>query len=105
MQKEVEAKRERYACGDAPGVLLRGEPSGKVGRQFGFRITRITITRRILMLQAAIAFFILAIIAAIFGFGGIAAGASSIAQILFFVFLVLFIISALMNVMRGRNPV
>ena len=57
------------------------------------------------MLQAAIAFFILAIIAAIFGFGGIAAGATSIAKLLFFVFLVLFIISALMNVMRGRTPV
>ena len=57
------------------------------------------------MLQAAIAFFILAIIAAIFGFGGIATGATTIAKILFFVFLVLFLVSALMNVMRGRNPV
>ncbi len=56
------------------------------------------------MLQAAIAFFILAIIAAIFGFGGIAAGASSIAQILFFVFIVLFLISFVMNLTRGRAP-
>ncbi len=56
------------------------------------------------MLQAAIAFFVLAIIAAIFGFGGIAAGASSIAQLLFFLFLVLFVVSLLMNVFRGRSP-
>jgi uncharacterized membrane protein YtjA (UPF0391 family) len=38
-------------------------------------------------------FFIVALIAALFGFGGIAAGASSIAQVLFFVFLVLFVVS------------
>lgn len=56
------------------------------------------------MLQAALAFLVLAIIAAIFGFGGIAAGATSIAQTLFFVFLVLFIISFVFNLARGRNP-
>src|SRR5690606_14144868 len=44
---------------------------------------------RNIMLHYAIIFFIIAIIAAVFGFGGIAAGASSIAQILFVVFLVL----------------
>jgi uncharacterized membrane protein YtjA (UPF0391 family) len=45
------------------------------------------------MLWWALIFFIVAIIAAIFGFGGIAAGAMSIAKILFWIFLVLFIIS------------
>lgn len=40
------------------------------------------------MLQAAAVFFIIAIIAAIFGFGGIAAGATQIAKILFFLFLI-----------------
>lgn len=49
------------------------------------------------MLQAAIAFLILAIIAAVFGFGGIAAGATSIAKILFFVFIVLFVFSFAVN--------
>jgi uncharacterized membrane protein YtjA (UPF0391 family) len=34
-----------------------------------------------------------AIIAAIFGFGGIAAGAASIAKILFYIFLILFVVS------------
>jgi uncharacterized membrane protein YtjA (UPF0391 family) len=56
------------------------------------------------MLQAAIAFFVLAIIAAIFGFGGIAAGATSIAKVLFFVFIVLFVFSFLVNILRGRTP-
>jgi len=45
------------------------------------------------MLRFAIIFFIIAIIAAVFGFGGISAEAEGIAKILFFIFLVLFVIS------------
>ncbi len=52
------------------------------------------------MLYYALVFFIVAVVAALFGFGNIAAGASSIAQILFFVFLVLFVISLLMGLFR-----
>jgi uncharacterized membrane protein YtjA (UPF0391 family) len=47
------------------------------------------------MLYWAAVFFIIALIAAIFGFGGIAAGAVGIAKILFFVFLVLAIVALL----------
>ncbi len=47
------------------------------------------------MLKWSVIFFIVAIVAAIFGFSGIAEGAASIAQILFFVFLALFIIAIL----------
>jgi len=52
------------------------------------------------MLQAAAVFFIIAIIAAVFGFGGIAAGATEIAKILFFIFLIVFVISLVMGLMR-----
>lgn len=45
------------------------------------------------MLRWAVTFLIIAIIAAIFGFGGVAEGATDIAQILFYIFLVLFVIS------------
>ena len=45
------------------------------------------------MLHYAIIFFIIAIIAAVFGFGGIASSAAGIAQILFVNFLVLAIAS------------
>jgi uncharacterized membrane protein YtjA (UPF0391 family) len=55
------------------------------------------------MLGWAIGFFLIAIIAAVFGFGGIAAGASSIAQILFFVFIVLFLASLIMSFFRRGN--
>ena len=47
------------------------------------------------MLNYAITFFIIAIVAAFLGFTGIAGSAASIAQLLFFVFLVLAVISFL----------
>lgn len=52
------------------------------------------------MLRWAIAFLIIALIAAVFGFGGIAAAATDIARILFLVFLVLFAISLVFGLMR-----
>jgi uncharacterized membrane protein YtjA (UPF0391 family) len=56
--------------------------------------------RRSLMLYYALVFFIIAIIAAAFGFGGIAAGAASIAKLLFFIFLVIFIVTLIMGLVR-----
>lgn len=45
------------------------------------------------MLNWALTFLVLALLAAIFGFGGVASASMGIAKILFFVFLVLFVIS------------
>ena len=56
------------------------------------------------MLRWSIAFFIVAIVAAVFGFGGIAAGASDIARVLFFFFLVVFVISLVWGLLTGRQP-
>ena len=56
------------------------------------------------MLYWALIFFVVAIIAAVFGFGGIASASAGIAQILFFVFIVLFIAGLVMHFMRGRTP-
>jgi uncharacterized membrane protein YtjA (UPF0391 family) len=55
------------------------------------------------MLSWALTFLVIALIAAVLGFGGIAGSATYIAQILFFVFIVLFIISLI--VPRLRPPV
>jgi uncharacterized membrane protein YtjA (UPF0391 family) len=52
------------------------------------------------MLHYAAVFFVIALIAAVFGFGGIAAGATEIAKILFFVFLVGFVISLLVGLFK-----
>lgn len=64
-------------------------------------VTDIIVHLKVLvMLRWALIFFIVAIIAAVFGFGGIAAGAASIAKILFYIFLVLFAISLLTGLLR-----
>jgi uncharacterized membrane protein YtjA (UPF0391 family) len=52
------------------------------------------------MLRWALGFFIIAIVAAIFGFGGIALAAAGIAKILFFIFLVLFLVALLGGLVR-----
>lgn len=52
------------------------------------------------MLRYAAIFFVIAIVAALFGFGGIAAGATEIAKILFFFFLVIFVVTLLMGLFR-----
>ena len=57
------------------------------------------------MLNWALTFFILAIIAAVLGFGGIAAGAASIGKILFVLFLVLFAVSLIAGAGRRRSGV
>jgi uncharacterized membrane protein YtjA (UPF0391 family) len=54
----------------------------------------------VIMLSWALAFFIVAIIAAVFGFTGIAAGAAEIAKILFVVFVVLFLVSLVAGLLR-----
>ncbi|MCF6157284.1 MAG: DUF1328 domain-containing protein [wastewater metagenome] len=56
------------------------------------------------MLYWAIVFFIISIIAAVFGFGDIAAATSGIAKILFFIFIVLFIISLVVGLIRRPRP-
>ena len=57
------------------------------------------------MLSWAITFFIVAIVAALFGFGGIAAGAVEIAKVLFFLFLIAFVVSLILHLRgRGRMP-
>ena len=56
------------------------------------------------MLSWALTFLIVAIIAAFFGFGGIAEAATDIARVLFFIFLVLFVVSLIFGLIRRRRP-
>ena len=53
------------------------------------------------MLHYAVVFFVIALIAALFGFGGIAASAVVIAKILFIVFAVLTVASLLFGLVRS----
>ena len=55
------------------------------------------------MLGWSILFLIVAIIAGVFGFGGIAVAATDIARLLFVVFLILFVISLILG-RRSTSP-
>jgi uncharacterized membrane protein YtjA (UPF0391 family) len=58
----------------------------------------------LVMFGWAVTFLLVALVAAILGFGGIATFAVDIAKIVFFVALVLFAISAVVTLIRGRSP-
>ena len=56
------------------------------------------------MLRWALTFLLVAIVAGIFGFTDIAGASANIARMLFYIFLVLLIASAVMHVLRGNAP-
>jgi uncharacterized membrane protein YtjA (UPF0391 family) len=56
------------------------------------------------MLGWAVTFLVVALVAALLGFGGIAGTAMEAAKLVFFVAIVLFAISAIIGLMRGRSP-
>lgn len=55
------------------------------------------------MLSWALTFFVLAIVAAIFGFGGLAGTFAAIAKFLAILFVALFVVSLLANMIAGRK--
>lgn len=55
------------------------------------------------MLHWALAFLALALIAAFLGFGGVAATSAGIAQTLFYLFLIVFVVTFLLGLFRGRR--
>jgi uncharacterized membrane protein YtjA (UPF0391 family) len=55
------------------------------------------------MLGFAIAFFVISVIAAIFGFTGISVATAGIAKVLFFIFIVLFVLSLIWYLVAGRR--
>jgi uncharacterized membrane protein YtjA (UPF0391 family) len=55
------------------------------------------------VLRWSLAFFIVAIIAAVFGFGGIASGAAELARVCFFIFIVIFAVSLVWSLVTGKK--
>ena len=56
------------------------------------------------MLHWALVFLVVAVIAAVFGFGGIASASAGIAQVLFFIFVALFVVALVVRALKGRTP-
>jgi uncharacterized membrane protein YtjA (UPF0391 family) len=57
------------------------------------------------MLGWVVTFLIVALIAGILGFGGVAGASIEMAKIIFFIAVVLFLISAVVGLVRGRTQV
>ena len=55
------------------------------------------------MLYWALVFFIVAVIAGTLGFGGISVAAAGIAQILFYIFVAIFLIALIVGLLGGRR--
>jgi len=56
--------------------------------------------QEVTMLRWALAFFIVALVAALLGFTGVALAAAGIAKILFFIFLILFLVTLVGHLLR-----
>jgi uncharacterized membrane protein YtjA (UPF0391 family) len=59
----------------------------------------------LIMLSWVVTFLVVALIAGILGFGGIAGASVEIAKIIFFIAVVLFLISAVVGLARGRTRI
>jgi uncharacterized membrane protein YtjA (UPF0391 family) len=57
------------------------------------------------MLNLAVTLLIIALIAAVLGFGGIAMASVELAKIVFFIAILLFLIAAVFGALGGRRPV
>ena len=57
------------------------------------------------MLSWVVTFLVVALIAAVLGFGGIAGASVEIAKAIFFIAIILFLVSAVVGLVRGRGNV
>ena len=55
------------------------------------------------MLKWALIFFIISIVAAFFGFGGVAVASAGIAKVLFYLFLAIAVIMLVMGLLAGKS--
>jgi uncharacterized membrane protein YtjA (UPF0391 family) len=63
------------------------------------------LSEDLIMLSWVVTFLIIALIAGILGFGGVAGASIEIAKIIFFIAVVLFLVSAVVGLARGRGRV
>jgi uncharacterized membrane protein YtjA (UPF0391 family) len=57
-----------------------------------------------MMLYWAVVFLIIAVVAGVLGFGGIASTAAGFAQVLLFIFIVIFVVALVMGLRRRGGP-
>ena len=95
-------ERRRTSPGPPPDDASRAYTPSRLGIKLAYALHHPEcITKEPIMFSWAIAFFVIALIAAVFGFFGLAASAAGIAKIIFVVALIL----ALISFVAGRRPV
>jgi uncharacterized membrane protein YtjA (UPF0391 family) len=87
------------------GTIISGSDWFDRGTAHRCRDRPTSRTEELNMFGWVITFLIVALIAGILGFGGIAGASIEIAKIIFFIALVLFLVSAVVGVSRGRTRV
>jgi uncharacterized membrane protein YtjA (UPF0391 family) len=81
----------------------KGNETGRAGKQKApFQGAENSTRKRkeVAMLRWSLAFFMVAILAALLGFSGIAVASAGIAKILFFIFLLLFLVTLVGHLVR-----
>jgi uncharacterized membrane protein YtjA (UPF0391 family) len=94
--RDSAARNLRYEA----GLFLQSMRSAKVAAIGGA-----TANRGRIMLSWVVTFLIIALIAGVLGFGGIAGVSVEIAKAIFFIAVILFLISAVVGLVRGRSNV
>jgi len=110
MHRKLEIKGRMHSCGEsllrrARWHLPQIQSEEMMWRGWlGFCKKVIPNNGRTPMLHWTITFLILALIAGLLGFTTVAGTSFAIAKVLFVVFLVLLVVSALSNALRGKAP-
>jgi uncharacterized membrane protein YtjA (UPF0391 family) len=85
--------------------LFRPQIISAIGAMRSSRFEQKVKTEDRVMLGWVVTFLIVALIAGILGFGGVAGASIEIAKAIFFIAVVLFLISAVVGLARGRTRV
>jgi uncharacterized membrane protein YtjA (UPF0391 family) len=93
-----------FGLGNCPELLFRLPIISATARCLQLRMSNEKTEDRV-MLGWVVTFLIVALIAGVLGFGGVAGASIEIAKIIFFIAVVLFLISAVVGLARGRSQV
>jgi uncharacterized membrane protein YtjA (UPF0391 family) len=86
-----------------PARVGQKTPSARAWCWVSFAVRKVNGKREASMLRWAAIFLVIAIIAALFGFTGIAEGAADIARFLFFLFIAIFVVIFLLAIFSGKK--
>jgi uncharacterized membrane protein YtjA (UPF0391 family) len=102
LAKSTRGIRESGPSKDASAAPHRGE-AAEVPPRFVGPERRRPWREEKTMLYWALVFLVVALVAALFGFGGVATAAAGFAKILFFIFLILFLVSLVFGGLRRSS--